>query len=48
MLQIERSVDMRLVLDPAFIVLDIECIEDGDVIMLKNLNEIIEIQKSFH
>ena len=37
MKNIERTPDMKLVLHPSFILLDIEAIEDGDRISLKTV-----------
>lgn len=37
---IERSDDLRLVLAPDFIVMDLECIEDGNKVILKSYNDV--------
>ena len=37
---IEQTHDLWLVLHPGFIVLDIECIEDGDKVYLKKVFEV--------
>jgi len=40
MKNIDRLEDMRLVVAPDFIVMDVECIEDGDTVILKNVEKI--------
>ncbi|CDW80092.1 UNKNOWN [Stylonychia lemnae] len=37
---IDRTEDMRLVLVPDFIILDLDCIEDGDTVVLKNVQRV--------
>eukprot|EP00347_Sterkiella_histriomuscorum_P005450 403356570 len=41
---IERTEEMRLVLMPDFIVLDMDCIEDGDTIVLKNVQQVQSLE----
>ena len=40
MKSIDRTEDMKLVLAPDFIVMDVECIESGDTLILKSVQRI--------
>ena len=43
MKNLNRGDDIRLVLAPDFIVLDLECIEEGDRIILKSLGKVMPL-----
>ena len=48
MKNIDRLEDMRLVVAPDFIVVDVECIEDGDTVVLKSVEKVQPLDQVTH
>jgi hypothetical protein len=40
---IQRSEEMKLVLAPDFIIMDLDCIEEGDRVILKSMSKVMPL-----